>query len=420
MGIDCGVEELVQVLGRDTGYRFLLRDQPFIHHVTDNANRRMTRALGPAGLQHVEVSPLDGELHVLHIAEMSLQGAGDPFQFLVGMGELVLQSADGYWGAGAGYYILTLGIEQVLTVEALLAGRRVPAEGDTGSGVLPQVAENHCDDVDRGAHRVGYVVQLSVVDGPAGIPALEYSGYGSPELIERLVGKLTSGFRAHVLLELANDRLHFLHRQVDLPFSAALLLVLIQNLLEGLLGELEDHAAVHLHEAAIGIPGEPRVPALPGQPLDRHIIQAQVKNGFHHTRHRDRGPRTDRYQQRIVSVTQVLAGGGLQPLQRVLHLGLETLGKLSAFEVMNADVAGESKTGWNWDANGCHLGETCTFSAEHVLHGRRTVGPALAEGVDQRLGVGAAHAGVAISGDAYRRPTGASGVGVGYLPEKQA
>src|ERR1700732_2669733 len=87
---------------------------------------------------------------------------------------------------------------------------------------------------------------------------------------------------------------------------------------------------------------------------------------------------------------------------------------------MQTEIAGDGESGRNRDADGGHLGQARTLAAEHVLHGGGAVCPALAEGVDERLGVRAAHAGVAISGAACRSRTGSSGVGVGYLPEKQA
>ncbi len=78
------------------------------------------------------------------------------------------------------------------------------------------------------------------------------------------------------------------------------------------------------------------------------------------------------------------------------------------------------KPGRDRDADRRHLGETRALAAEDVLHGGRAVGAALPEEVDQRLGVRAAHAGVAMSGEACRSCTMSSGIGVGYCPEKQA
>ena len=116
----------------------------------------------------------------------------------------------------------------------------------------------------------------------------------------------------------------------------------------------------------------------------------------------------------------MLSGAGLEPLQRVLDLGLQPFGELAAFEIVDADVAGDGKTGRDRNADGGHLGQTSTLAAENVFHGRGPFGAALTERVDQRLGVRTAHAGVAIRGVACRRRTGSSGVGVGYMPEKQA
>ena len=103
----------------------------------------------------------------------------------------------------------------------------------------------------------------------------------------------------------------------------------------------------------------------------------------------------------------------LQPLQGVLHLGPEALGELVALEIVQAETAGDGEAGRDRDADGGHLGEAGALAAEHVLHGGGAVGAALPEEVDQRLGIGAAHAGVAMSGEACRSCTRSSGIGVG-------
>ena len=91
-----------------------------------------------------------------------------------------------------------------------------------------------------------------------------------------------------MLLEPAYDGLHFFHREIDVALDPAAMLVLLEDLLEGFLGKIEDHAAVHLHEAAVRVPREAWVAAQAGEPLHRHIIQAQVQDGFHHSGHRHR------------------------------------------------------------------------------------------------------------------------------------
>jgi hypothetical protein len=79
-----------------------------------------------------------------------------------------------------------------------------------------------------------------------------------------------------VLLEAANDRLHFLDRQIDVALDPATVLVLLEDLLERLLRQIEHHAAVHLHETPIRVPGEPRISALTSQSFHRHVVETEV------------------------------------------------------------------------------------------------------------------------------------------------
>ena len=142
-------------------------------------------ALAPPGLQHVHRAALDGELHVLHVAEVALQGPRHPLQLLVGGRQPLLERGDRLRRPRARHDVLALRVEQILPVERPLAGGRIPAERDAGPGVLPEVAEDHGHDVDRRAHRVGDVVQLPVVDRPARVPALEHRGDRAPQLAQR-------------------------------------------------------------------------------------------------------------------------------------------------------------------------------------------------------------------------------------------
>ena len=122
----------------------------------------------------------------------------------------------------------------------------------------------------------------------------------------------------------------------------------------------------------------------------------------------------------MVAAAELPVGRRLQPLQRLLHLGSEPGRELPAFEVGVADAGGDGEAGRDGDTQSAHLGEPGALAAEQVLHGRGSVRAALAEEVDERLGEGPAHAGVATRGDAWRSRTISSFTGVGYRPEKQA
>ena len=66
--------------------------------------------------------------------------------------------------------------------------------------------------------------------------------------------------------------------------------------------------AEHLHEAAVGVPGEALVAGRLREPLDRVVVQAEVEDGVHHARHRLAGAGAHRHEQRVLRVAEALAG----------------------------------------------------------------------------------------------------------------
>ncbi len=74
LGIEGGVQQLVELRRLDAQHRLLLADQPFLHHVDGNLHRRPGGPLAVAGLQHVELALLDGELDILHVPVMVFEG----------------------------------------------------------------------------------------------------------------------------------------------------------------------------------------------------------------------------------------------------------------------------------------------------------------------------------------------------------
>ena len=83
-GVEPGGQQLVQRFGIDEEHRFLRRDQPLGSKVGGDDHRRISGALAAAGLQHVELLVLNGELEVLDILVVLLEARGDLAQLLVG------------------------------------------------------------------------------------------------------------------------------------------------------------------------------------------------------------------------------------------------------------------------------------------------------------------------------------------------
>ena len=91
--VELGVQEEVDLLGRDPAHGLLAGDQPLVGHVDGDAHGRLGGALAVAGLQHPELAALDGELHVLHVAVVRSRRRGDRRELGVGRASRSASSA---------------------------------------------------------------------------------------------------------------------------------------------------------------------------------------------------------------------------------------------------------------------------------------------------------------------------------------
>ena len=182
IGIQRGMQQLVQGFGFDTRDGGLLVDQSLAHHVHGCLQRRIGRALAGTGLQHEQLAFLDGELHVLHVSVMLFQPLADGFEFLECLGHgffhaglaaalaLAHDLADGLRGADAGHHVFALGVDQEFAVEQLFAGSRVAGKGDAGGAAFAAIAEHHGLHGDGRAPVFGDVVQLAIGVGARAAP----------------------------------------------------------------------------------------------------------------------------------------------------------------------------------------------------------------------------------------------------------
>src|SRR5207302_6453958 len=84
---------------------------------------------------------------------------------------------------------------------------------------------------------------------------------------------------------------------------------------------LHDDVGVHLDETSLRVVDEAWVLRLGDQSLARYVVQPDVEDRLHHPRHRAARSRADRYQQRILRVTEAGADDGLDAVQTLLDVG---------------------------------------------------------------------------------------------------
>ena len=380
--VELGVQQGVQGAGLNHSHGLLLIDHALVHQVAGNLQSGGGGALAVTGLQHKELTVLNGELHVLHITIVVLQGLADALELGKGLGELLSHLSDGHGGTHAGHHVLALSVSQELAEQLLLAGGGVTGEGNAGAAVIAHVAEGHGLHVDGGAPGVGNVVVAAVHIGAGVVPGAEHGLDGTHQLLLGVRGEVLTDLGLVLGLELAGQLLQILGSQLHVLGDALLLLHLVDELLEVLLAHLHDDVGVHLDEAAVAVPGPAGVVGLLGHNLHDFLVQAQVQDGVHHAGHGGAGAGADGDQQRVLQIAELLAGDLLH-LDDVLHnLSLDlVVDLLSVLIVLSTGLGGDSEALGNGQADIGHLGQVGALTAQQLTH----VGVALGEEVHKLL-----------------------------------
>ena len=382
-------EQLLDAVGLDAAERLVAGDEPFAHHVERDPDCRQRRPLPDPALEHVERALLDRELDVHDVAVVALEDAADLHELGVELGGLALEGRDRQRRAHAGDDVLALGIHQELTVEDVLARRRVAREGDSGAGIGPRVAEHHRLHVHRGAPGVRDGVQPPVDHRPLVHPGPEDGADRTPELLLRVLRKRDAPSRADQRLEFGHQLPQCIGVEVGVELDATGPLLLLEHDLERValrlaLGlETQHDVAVHLDEPPVAVVGEARIRRLARQAGDRLVVQAEVQDGVHHAGHRGARARADGHEERLLRVAKTPADRFLDARERSPCLLLQARRiAAAAGVVIGADLGRDREAGRHRQPEARHLGEVRALAAEERLHVGTAVGTLRAEPVD--------------------------------------
>ncbi len=297
--VDHRVQELVELPGIDTRDRLLARDEALVDHLGSDSKRSRRRALPGTGLQEVERPFLHRELDVLQVAVVALEAVERVDQLLErGRHELV-HPLDRLGRADAGDDVLALRVQEELAVELPLAGRRVPREADARSGRVAAVPEHHLHDVHGGPEILGNVVRPAVDVRTRRVPGVEDGAVGAAQLVSRLLRERPVGLVLVDGLERRDELAQVVGGEIDVVRDTARGLEIGQCLLEAMPVDAVDHLAVHLEEPPVRVEREAGVAGRRREPLDGHVVQSEVEDRVHHSRHRDRRTGAHRHEQRL-------------------------------------------------------------------------------------------------------------------------
>ena len=368
-GIELGMQQGVQLLGLNAQDSLLLGDHALVHQVAGDLQSGLSGTLAVTSLQHEQLAVLDGELHILHVAEVVLQAAGDLDELSVDLRHLVLQLADGRRSTDTGNDVLALSVDQVLAHQLLGAGGGVTGKGNAGTGVHAGVTEGHLLHVDSGAPLVGDLVHLTVNVGTGVVPAAEDGLDGADQLLAGILGELAALLLQVDGLVLLDQFLQVLSGHLDVQLDALGFLQLVDLLLEEALAQLHDDVGVHLDETTVAVVSETGVVGLLGQALNSLIVQTQVQDGIHHAGHGHTSAGTDGNQQGVLGVAELLAGDLLQALDMLEDVSLDLGVDLTAIVVvLGAGLGADGEALRNRHTGSGHLGQAGALAAQDVLH----------------------------------------------------
>ena len=323
VGIENGVQKLVELGGRHAQRGLFFGDAALIDHIDRDLDRGRGRPLGGAGLQHPQMAVLRGELDVLRVAIVRFQSLGDGFELVEAVRHLFLEcriaclafvlgtalalrplaggrQRDLLRRADPGDHVLALGIDQEIAVQFADPGRQVAGERHARGAAVAQVAEYHGLDRDRGAPLVRNAFDAAIRHGPRVVPGAEDRADRPPELVMGVVGKRNPLPLLNEALEDGDEFPQVVRGKLDVGRDAFGRLFFLDDPLErvalrlGLRFEPEHDVAVHLHEPAIAVVREPRIAGLLDEPLDGLVVQPQVQDRVHHARHGHLGARANR------------------------------------------------------------------------------------------------------------------------------
>ena len=296
---------------------------------------------------------------------MLFQPGSDLGELLVNGGHLFSQLGDLFGVADTGYHVFALGVQQVIAVHQVLAGRGIAGEGHAGAAFPAHVAENHGLDVDGCSQVVADAGRVAVVHRTLAVPAPENRFSRQPQLLVGILRELHAGLFSHDNLELLGQFLPVRGIELGVRLDALLRALFSDQILEWLVVDVQHDAAKHLHQTAIAVVDEALVAGQRDHARGGLVVQTDVQHGVHHAGHGELGARPAGDQQRLLRIAKDLARcclGGLHGRQFLLPHALGEL--VTASQIGVACLGRDGETGRDRNADAGHLGQIGALAAQ--------------------------------------------------------
>ena len=367
--VELRVKQCIEVTRINHGNSLFLGSHALIYQIAGDLQSSLCGSLTVSGLQHVQLAVLNGKLHILHISVVRLQCLANLLEILEGLRELVGHLGNLHRCTNAGYHVLALCIGQELAEQTLAAGCRISCEGNTGTAVITHVTESHGLYVYSSTPGVRDIVVTTVNVGTGVVPGTEHGLDGAVQLLLRIIREVIADLCLVLSLELLSQLVKILSGQLYVKLNASLLLHLVDELLEILLAHLHYDVRIHLDESSVAVPCPTGIAGLLGDNLHHVLVETQVQDGIHHTRHGSPCTGTNRNEKRVLLVTELLAGDLFHLYDVLVDLTHDLIVDLTAvLIVLCAGLCCDGKALRYRKTDVGHLCQVCTLSSEKLTH----------------------------------------------------
>ncbi len=367
--IELGVKKSVKVSGVDHKNCFLLGSHTLVNEVACDLKSSLCGSLTVSGLEHEELTVLNGELHVLHISVMVFKSLANLYELSECLGELLLHLCDGHRSTNTCNNVLALCVGEELTHKLLLAGSGVTGECNTGTTVVAHVTECHHLYVNCGTPRVRDIVVTSVYVCSGVVPRTEYRLDSAHKLLLGVRGEVGAELGLVLCLELISKLLEVVSGKLYVLLNALFFLHLVDEFLKVLLTNLHNNVGVHLNESSVTVPSPSGIAGALCHVLNNVLVDTEVKNGIHHTGHGCTCAGTNGNEKGVLLITELLAGNLLHLYNVLIDFCLNSgVDLLAVLIVLGARFGSDGEALGNGKTYVGHFGKVSALTAEKVTH----------------------------------------------------
>ena len=372
LGIELRVQQGVQVSRIDHQNCFFFCLMSFIYEVASDLQSSLCGSLTVTALQHVQLLVLDSEFHILHVVIVVFQCITNLDEFSVCIREFLFHLCNRHRSPNAGNNVFALCVDQEFTHQLLFTGSRVTGKCNTSTRFVVQVTEYHRHYVNSGTPAVRNVVVTTVYVCSRVVPATEYSLDCELQLFNRIRREVCTQLVLILSLELFSQCLQVRSSQFYVELYALFSLHLVDQLFKVLLTNFHNNVREHLNETSVGViyeTLESRIRVASDHSSNYFVVQTQVQDGVHHTRHRSTCTGTNRNQQRILQIAEFLAVDLFHLCNAVHDLCHDVVIDFTAILiVLCARFCCDGEALRNRQTDVGHFSQVCTLTTQELSH----------------------------------------------------